>query len=510
MPGRPDPTAPRATRPDAGPARPDEAAGLVHDDRRARHGRQDPVHVRGCRQGAAGRHGAAAHQPPARLPGVRQGRRVPPAEPGDEQRPLDLPLRGRQAHLPQADQHLLAGAARPRALRALRPLHPLLRADRRRPVHRARRARCAAAGRHLRGPAVRELLLGQHRADLPGGRPHRRGLPLPVPPVRPRVDAERVRALRERLRAAHRPPPRQRAAPDGAERPGGQRGVELRQGPLGLRLHHARRPPRAAAGARRRRRAARRVVARGPRGRRRRAARRLLRRRARRRPGQRRGRLRLRQVRAHRARHQRRRLPRPPALRRGGRLPRLHRRRHRPRRRRGHLRRPRVGRHRAARRAWSPRTRARSSSCACARRSASTAPPCMPWPRSRPVASPRWAARSSRPPRHRARGAGRPRRRAPAPTSSPPRAEGLRDNAVVLVGERLATVPGALSAAAALAEATGARLAWVPRRAGERGALEAGALPTLLPGGRPLADAAARAEVAAAWGVESLARHRGP
>ncbi len=83
--------------------------------------------------------------------------------------------------------------------------------------------------------------------------------------------------------------------------------------------------------------------------------------------------------------------------------------------------------------------------------------------------------------------------------------QGLRDNAVVLVGERLATVPGALTAVVALAEATGARLAWVPRRAGERGALEAGALPTLLPGGRPLADAAARAEVASAWGVASLA-----
>ena len=87
--------------------------------------------------------------------------------------------------------------------------------------------------------------------------------------------------------------------------------------------------------------------------------------------------------------------------------------------------------------------------------------------------------------------------------------QGLRDNAVVLVGERLAMVPGALSAAAALAEATGARLAWVPRRAGERGALEAGALPTLLPGGRPLADAAARAEVASAWGVESITQDAG-
>jgi NADH-quinone oxidoreductase subunit G len=78
------------------------------------------------------------------------------------------------------------------------------------------------------------------------------------------------------------------------------------------------------------------------------------------------------------------------------------------------------------------------------------------------------------------------------------------EGAIVLVGERLATVPGALSAAASLVAATGARLAWVPRRAGERGALEAGALPTLLPGGRPVADAAARRQVAEAWDVVGL------
>ena len=51
------------------------------------------------------------------------------------------------------------------------------------------------------------------------------------------------------------------------------------------------------------------------------------------------------------------------------------------------------------------------------------------------------------------------------------------DGAIILVGERLATVPGALTAAVELAEATGARLAWVPRRAGERGAVSAGCLP---------------------------------
>jgi NADH-quinone oxidoreductase subunit G len=77
-------------------------------------------------------------------------------------------------------------------------------------------------------------------------------------------------------------------------------------------------------------------------------------------------------------------------------------------------------------------------------------------------------------------------------------------SSVILVGERLAEVPGALSAAARLAATTGARLAWVPRRAGDRGAVEAGCLPTLLPGGRPVADAAARVDLAAAWGVDSL------
>ena len=65
-------------------------------------------------------------------------------------------------------------------------------------------------------------------------------------------------------------------------------------------------------------------------------------------------------------------------------------------------------------------------------------------------------------------------------------------------------MPGALAAAARLASQTGAELAWIPRRAGERGAIDAGALPTLLPGGRAVTDAAARAEVARTWGVASL------
>ena len=86
---------------------------------------------------------------------------------------------------------------------------------------------------------------------------------------------------------------------------------------------------------------------------------------------------------------------------------------------------------------------------------------------------------------------------------------GITGDAIILVGERLAGTHGALTAAVELARATGARLAWVPRRAGDRGAVEAGALPTLLPGGRPVADPAARVDAAAAWGVGSLPERPG-
>ncbi|MFE3442937.1 NADH-quinone oxidoreductase subunit G [Nocardia sp. NPDC059180] len=76
--------------------------------------------------------------------------------------------------------------------------------------------------------------------------------------------------------------------------------------------------------------------------------------------------------------------------------------------------------------------------------------------------------------------------------------------AVIMVGERLAAIPGALSAAVRLADDTGAALAWVPRRAGERGAIEAGAMPGLLPGGRPMCDPEARRQVRQVWGGEEL------
>jgi NADH-quinone oxidoreductase subunit G len=91
---------------------------------------------------------------------------------------------------------------------------------------------------------------------------------------------------------------------------------------------------------------------------------------------------------------------------------------------------------------------------------------------------------------------------ADAPTSDIDTSALAQPGAVILVGERLAGSPGAYAAAVNLAEATGARLAWIPRRAGERGGVEAGLLPGLLPGGRPVTDAAARAQIAQAWGAE--------
>jgi NADH-quinone oxidoreductase subunit G len=73
------------------------------------------------------------------------------------------------------------------------------------------------------------------------------------------------------------------------------------------------------------------------------------------------------------------------------------------------------------------------------------------------------------------------------------------DGPVVLVGERAGT--GAIPAGATLAEAMGGKLGYVPRRAGARGAIEAGLLAGALPGGRRIDDPADRAELEALWGT---------
>ena len=80
----------------------------------------------------------------------------------------------------------------------------------------------------------------------------------------------------------------------------------------------------------------------------------------------------------------------------------------------------------------------------------------------------------------------------------------LSSKSIILVGERASESAGVLTAVAALADSSGAKIAWIPRRAGERGALEAGAIGNLLPGGRLVTDAAARIDMCALWDTESL------
>jgi NADH-quinone oxidoreductase subunit G len=72
--------------------------------------------------------------------------------------------------------------------------------------------------------------------------------------------------------------------------------------------------------------------------------------------------------------------------------------------------------------------------------------------------------------------------------------------AVVLCGPRLVESPDAVAAARDLAGRVSARFALLTRRAGEQGARWAGLHPGLLPGGRPVTDAAARGDIEALWG----------
>jgi NADH-quinone oxidoreductase subunit G len=82
-----------------------------------------------------------------------------------------------------------------------------------------------------------------------------------------------------------------------------------------------------------------------------------------------------------------------------------------------------------------------------------------------------------------------------------PLADALRsaELPVILLGPR-AHSSETVRAWRAAGEASGARVTWLPRRAGTYGALAAGAHPELLPGGRLVDDESARGEVSRAWG----------
>jgi NADH-quinone oxidoreductase subunit G len=80
--------------------------------------------------------------------------------------------------------------------------------------------------------------------------------------------------------------------------------------------------------------------------------------------------------------------------------------------------------------------------------------------------------------------------------------QGAHGSVVVLAGDRLASVPGALGLAWNITAAIGGKFGWVPRKAGARGAVWAGLHPALLPGGRSVASEDDRAAFGDVWGID--------
>ena len=120
-----------------------------------------------------------ARQPSARLPGLRQGRRVPAAGHHLRLGPRPLAVHRAQAPLPEAARAQPADRDRPRALHPLLPLRALLAGDRRGLSADLRRARRAHVRLHLRRPSVRRAVQRQHHRAVPGRRADLPALPVP-------------------------------------------------------------------------------------------------------------------------------------------------------------------------------------------------------------------------------------------------------------------------------------------------------------------------------------------
>ena len=163
------------------------------------------------------RAGVPAREPPPRLPGVRQGRRVPAPGPHVPLRPRQDPLRRDQAPLPEAARPVVADRARPRALHLVLPLRALQPGRRRGQGADHGGPRRGLRDRHLHRRPVRGPLHRQRHRPLPGRRAHEHPLPLRRPALghhqhavglRPRRHGRQRRADRPRgqYRPRHRPP----------------------------------------------------------------------------------------------------------------------------------------------------------------------------------------------------------------------------------------------------------------------------------------------------------------
>ena len=170
-----------------------EAPDRLLDRGQGRHDRPHPVRARARR--AAGGRRVPADQPPARLPGLRQGRRVPAAGHHLRLGRRPLALHRAQAPLPQAARALAADRDRPRALHPLLPLRALLAGDRRGLPADPARARRALVRRHLRRAPLRRAVQRQHHRAVPGRRADLAPVPLPRAAVGDRGRRHAVHAL---------------------------------------------------------------------------------------------------------------------------------------------------------------------------------------------------------------------------------------------------------------------------------------------------------------------------
>ena len=176
-----------------------------------------------------------ARQPPARLPGLRQGRGVPAAGHRHGLGPGPQPGERPEAPLPQAGAAVAAGADRPRALHPLLPLRALLPGGRRGRAAAAARARGFELRRHVRRPPLHRPVPRQHHRALPGRRAHLRGLPVPRPALGHRGLGLDLHPLPEPVQRQVHGPRRACAAGARPRQPRGRQRLAVRQGPLRLR-----------------------------------------------------------------------------------------------------------------------------------------------------------------------------------------------------------------------------------------------------------------------------------
>ena len=183
-------------------------------------------------------------QPPARLPRLRQGRRVPAPGPHLPLGPAGDAEHVPEAHVREADPDLADDRARPRALHPLLPLHAVLLGRRRGQPARRARPRLAVGDRHLRGRALPGAVLGQRDRALPRRRADVHPVPLRGPALGDPGRPDRLRPLPGRLQHRVDHARGQGEADRLAQPPRGRRGLALRQGPLRVRAPPRRGPSR--------------------------------------------------------------------------------------------------------------------------------------------------------------------------------------------------------------------------------------------------------------------------